>query len=81
VTGATDTLAALAKCPRKPKDFKKDLEMMKGNLDTYTAQVTEIEGAFGREDYLGAKASADTLKGQLDAMVNDMMAAKAKMRC
>jgi hypothetical protein len=42
VTGATDTLAALAKCPRKPKDFKKDLEMMKGNLDTYTAQVTEI---------------------------------------
>jgi chromosome segregation ATPase len=81
VTSATDTMAALAKCPRKPKDFKKDMEMMKGNLDTYSAQVTEIEGAFGREDYLGAKASADTLKGQLDAMINDMMAAKAKMRC
>ncbi|HNX51552.1 MAG TPA: hypothetical protein PKL08_15390, partial [Thermoanaerobaculaceae bacterium] len=33
VTSTQELLAALDKCRRKPKDMKKDLEMMKGNLD------------------------------------------------
>jgi hypothetical protein len=81
VETATTAMADLEKCRRKPKDLKKDLEMMKGNLDGYAAQITEIEGAFGREDFFGAKAQAESLKGQVDAMVNDLQAAKTKIKC
>jgi chromosome segregation ATPase len=78
---ANADMTALQKCRHKPKDLRKDMEMMKGNLDGFTSQVNDIEGAFGREDYLGAKAQADTLKGQVDAMVKDLENAKAKIRC
>ena len=78
---ATQALADLDKCRRKPKDLKKDMEMMKGNLDGYAAQVTELEGAFGREDFFGAKAQADTLKGQVDAMATEVANAKTKIKC
>ena len=71
----------LQKCRRKPKDLRKDLEVMKGNMDGYNSQVTEIEGAFGREDYFGAKQQAESLKGQVDTMVNELEAAKTKLRC
>ena len=71
----------LQKCRRKPKDLRKDLEVMKGNMDGYHSQVTEIEGAFGREDYFGAKSQAESLKGQVDTMVNELEAAKKKLRC
>lgn len=81
VTNATELLATLEKCRRKPKDMKKDLEMMKGNLDGFGAQVTELEGAFTREDFFGAKAQAESLKGQVDAMINDLNNAKTKIRC
>ncbi len=81
VETATSVMADLEKCRRKPKDLKKDLELMKGNLDGYTAQVTELEGAFSREDFFGAKAQAESLKGQVDAMVNDLQAAKTKIKC
>ncbi|HPW54565.1 MAG: hypothetical protein KA072_08720 [Thermoanaerobaculaceae bacterium] len=81
VTSANEVFAALDKCRRKPKDMKKDLEMMKGNLDGYAAQVTDLDGKFGREDYLGAKAQADALKAQVEAMVNELNAAKTKIRC
>ena len=71
----------LQKCRRRPKDLRKDLEVMKGNMDGYHSQVTEIEGAFGREDYFGAKSQAESLKGQVDTMVNELEAAKKKLRC
>ncbi len=71
----------LQKCRRKPKDLRKDLEVMKGNMDGYNSQVTEIEGVFGREDYLGAKQQAESLKGQVDTMVTELEAAKTKLRC
>jgi chromosome segregation ATPase len=78
---AKTALATLEKCRRKPKDLRKDLELMKGNLDGYANQVTDIEGAFNREDYFGAKAQAESLKGQVDKMVEDLQSAKAKIRC
>ncbi len=81
VETAKTAMADLEKCRRKPKDLRKDLEAMKGNLDGYAAQITEIEGAFGREDFFGAKAQAESLKGQVDAMVNDLQAAKTKIKC
>jgi chromosome segregation ATPase len=81
IDGVKESMATLEKCRRKPKDLKKDMEMMKGNLDGYAAQVTEIEGAFGREDFFGAKAQADTLKGQVDAMATEIANAKTKIKC
>lgn len=78
---AKQYISDLERCRRKPKDLRKDLEVMKGNMDGYNSQVTEIEGAFGREDYLGAKSQADSLKGQVDTMVTDLENAKKKLRC
>ncbi|MCU0290629.1 MAG: hypothetical protein MUF10_01365 [Thermoanaerobaculaceae bacterium] len=81
VTSTQELLATLEKCRRKPKDMKKDLEMMKGNLDGYAAQLTDLDGKFTREDFFGAKAQADSLKGQVDAMATEMNAAKTKIKC
>jgi hypothetical protein len=81
VTSTQEILATLEKCRRKPKDMKKDLEMMKGNLDGYAAQITDIDGKFAREDFFGAKAQADSLKGQVEAMATEMTAAKTKIKC
>jgi chromosome segregation ATPase len=81
IDAAKTAMEALEKCRRKPKDLRKDLELMKGNLDGYANQVTDIEGAFGREDYFGAKAQAESLKGQVDKMVEELQAAKTKIRC
>jgi len=78
---ANKMLADLGKCKRQPKDFKKDLEAMKGNLDGLNAQVAGIQGSIDKEDFLGAKASADSLKGQVDKIPDDMKQAKAKIKC
>ncbi len=48
-------MAELGKCKRKPKDFKKDMETMQGDLDGYAAQVAGIESAVASEDFFGAK--------------------------
>ena len=79
IDGAKNLVAELEKCRRKPKDFKKDMEDMKGKVDGFN--VTDLEGMFAREDYLGAKAQADSLKGQIDMVVADMQAAKTKIKC
>jgi hypothetical protein len=78
---AKATMTALEKCRRKPKDLRKDLQLMKGNLDGYANQAAELETAFGKEDYFGAKAQAESLKGQVDNMNNELQAAKAKIKC
>ena len=78
---ANTAMADLAKCRRQPKDFKKDMEMMKGNYDGLAAQVGGIESAIAAEDYLGAKAQADSLKSAVDTLVTDLQGAKVKIKC
>ena len=78
---ATTAMADLGKCRRQPKDFKKDMEMMKGNFDGLAAQVGGIESAIASEDYLGAKAQADSLKSSVDTLVTDLEGAKVKIKC
>jgi hypothetical protein len=78
---ATTAMTELNACKRKPKDFKKDMEMMRGSLDGLAAQVAGIESAIGSEDYFGAKAQADSLKASVDTLVADMQAAKEKIKC
>lgn len=81
LTAAQEALAALEKCRRKPKDLRKDLELQKGNLDGLANQVNQLEDAFNREDYFGAKAQADSLKGQLDNLATELTNAKTKIKC
>jgi hypothetical protein len=78
---ANQTMAELDACKRKPKDFKKDMEAMKGNLDGLAAQVAGIESAITSEDFFGAKTQADSLKTSVDTLVTDMQGAKAKIKC
>jgi len=78
---ANTAFAELEKCRRKPKDFKKDMEAMKGTYDGYAAQVAGIEGAIAAEDYLGAKAQAESLKSSVDTLVTDLQGAKEKIKC
>ena len=78
---ANTTMTELAACKRQPKDFKKDMEAMKGNLDGLVAQVAGIESAITSEDFMGAKAQADSLKASVDTLVTDMQGAKAKIKC
>jgi len=69
----------LERCRRKPRDFKKDMEDMKGKVDGFNA--TDVQGMYARMDYDGAKAHADSLKGQVDQVIADMQAAKTKIKC
>ena len=78
---ANTAMADLGKCRRQPKDFKKDMELMKGNYDGLAAQVGGIEAAIASEDYLGAKAQADSLKSSADTLVTDLQGAKVKIKC
>jgi chromosome segregation ATPase len=78
---ANTAMADLAKCRRQPKDFKKDMELMKGNYDGLAAQVASIESAIASEDYLGAKAQAESLKASVDTLNADLASAKEKLKC
>ena len=78
---ASTTMTELAACRRQPKDFKKDMEMMRGNYDGLAAQVASIEGAIASEDYLGAQTQAESLKASSDALAADLASAKTKMKC
>lgn len=78
---ATKLMGELGSCRRQPKDFKKDMEAMKGNLDGLSAQVAGIQSAIASEDYFGAKSQADSLKSSADGLVTDMQNAKAKIHC
>ncbi|MEO8196982.1 MAG: hypothetical protein ABI689_09695, partial [Thermoanaerobaculia bacterium] len=60
---------------------KKDMELMKGNYDGLAAQVAGIESAIASEDFLGAKAQADSLKASTDTLVTDLQGAKVKIKC
>lgn len=68
-------------CRRKPKDFKKDMELMQATLDGYAAQVAGIESAVASEDFFGARSQAESLKSSVDSLVADMQGAKEKIRC
>jgi hypothetical protein len=78
---ANTAMTELAACRRQPKDFKKDMELMKGNYDGLAAQVPGIESAIASEDFLGAKAQAESLKASADTLVTDLTSAKEKIKC
>jgi hypothetical protein len=81
VTTAQTSMTALDACPRKPKGYAKDMEMLKASWDSLNSQVAALDANMAAEDYLGAKSAADALKGQADTLNTDLMAAKEKIKC
>ncbi|MCJ7442317.1 MAG: hypothetical protein MUO25_12210 [Thermoanaerobaculaceae bacterium] len=83
LTAADGLFAAIGKCPRArgAKEVKKDLGTVKGNMDAMKAQVADIDAKFAKEDFFGAKAAADTLKGQVDPVAKDLEGIKTKFKC
>jgi chromosome segregation ATPase len=81
LAAAQTAMTELEACRRKPKGFSKDMEMMQATWDGYNAQVAELDAAYGREDYKGAQAQAESLKAQADTLLSDLQAAKEKIRC
>jgi hypothetical protein len=83
LTTAETLFASVEKCPRArgAKEVKKDLAAVKGNLDAMKNQVADLDAKFTKEDYFGAKAAADTLKGQVDPVAKDLEGIKTKFKC
>jgi len=78
---ASELLTTLGQCPRKPKGFAADLEMLGGRLDGLKAQTEGIATAIAGEQYFNAKTSAEELQGQVDPLLVDLQSAKEKIRC
>lgn len=80
---ASAEIATLEGCKRfmRAKEAKKQMADMKASFDGLVAQLAGIEGAFASEDYFGAKAQAESLKGQIDTMKADFVSAKEKAKC
>jgi colicin import membrane protein len=75
---------ALAKAP-KSKDTKADLELWANDLGTYATSITEAETAIGSEDFLGAKAKAESVTAKageittiIEAAIEKVSAAKRR---
>ena len=81
VTAAQTAMTELDACPRKPKGYAKDMEIMKGSWDALSAQLADLDAKLAAEDFLGAQTAADAVKGQADTLTNDLRAAKEKIKC
>lgn len=81
IDAANMAMEELAKCRRQPKDFKKDMEAMRGMLDGYMAQVAGVQSAIASEDFFGARSSAESLKASVDSLAADLASAKERIRC
>ena len=73
---ATDALAAAP----VGKDTKAEIEAMKSELTALEATVKEAENAMGTEDYLNAKAKAESVAMKADQIAADIAQAMEKVK-
>ncbi|MCB1036244.1 MAG: hypothetical protein KDD47_20640 [Acidobacteria bacterium] len=81
VTQAQDQLAALGECPKHPKGFAADLEVLQGSISGLAAQIPAIEQAIAGEDFFGARTQAESLEQQTAPVLSDLVAAREKLGC
>lgn len=81
IDSANMAMEDLAKCRRQPKDFKKDMEAMRGMLDGYMAQMAGVQSAIASGDYFGARSQAESLKASVESLTADLASAKERIRC
>jgi hypothetical protein len=73
---ATDALAAAP----VGKDTKAEIEAMKSELTALEGAVKEAENAMGTEDYLNAKAKAESVAMKADQISSDIAQAMEKVK-
>ncbi|HOC44164.1 MAG TPA: hypothetical protein PKJ99_14200 [Thermoanaerobaculales bacterium] len=78
---ADAALAALDTCRRRPKGFKSDLEMLKGNVDGLRGQLANVQSTAAAEQYLQAKTLAAELAQQVATVLTDLESARTKLGC
>ena len=78
---ADELLQNLATCPRRPKGFASDLELLRGNVDGLRGQLPDVQSTAAQERYLEAKSLAQELLGQVETVLADLESAKAKIGC
>ncbi|MDX1642724.1 MAG: hypothetical protein R3244_00055 [Thermoanaerobaculia bacterium] len=74
-------LAELAECPRQPKGFKKDLELLAGQADAIEAELASAQQTFDDGDIYGATDAAAAVQEQIDGLTADLTSAKEKIGC
>jgi hypothetical protein len=77
---ADAALAALDTCRKRPKGFKADLEIMKGNVDGLRGQLANVQSTAAAEQYLQAKTMAEQLAAQVATVGTDLESARTKLR-
>ncbi len=73
-------LTTLERCPRAPRSFAKDAEMVRGNLAAFRSQATSLKDSAGGSGF-EARGASLALLGQVEALLYDLEAARAKMQC
>jgi hypothetical protein len=76
-----ELLAQLGKCPRKPKGFSKDLELLRGAADGLQSLVAEIDQTMNEEKFLAAIKQAESVQISLDELIVDLDGARTKIGC
>ncbi len=70
-------------CPRarRAREVRKDLEVVRGNLEAMRRQAEELDVRLSRGDVSGAKAAADTLRGALAPLEMDLEGIVNHFKC
>lgn len=74
-------LDELAECPRQPKGFKKDLELLAGQADAIEAEIGNAQQTFDDGDLYGASDAAAAVQERIDSLSAELTAAKEKIGC
>lgn len=81
VTGAQALLASLQECPKKPKDFASQVELLSGTLTGLATRVGELSSLIASEQFSAATEQANALSGEVAIYSTDLEAAKVKLNC
>lgn len=76
-TALNEAKASLAKAP-KGKGTKADLEVMEGDLRAAEQSLLEAQAALDKQDYLGAKSKAQSVKDKAAAVAGQVRQAMEK---
>ena len=81
VVAAQTAMTELDACPRKPKGYAKDAEILKSTWEANNAQLADLDAKLAAEEFVGAQTAADAVKASADTLATDLRAAKEKIKC
>ncbi len=78
---ARTLLTELAACPRKPKGFKEDMELLQGSMAALELLLPEAQQALSADRLFDAEAKATAAQSQVATLITDLEGAKTKIKC